>query len=177
VPFESPKTIKEIPMKLRDVSLVAAFALLVLAFFILVMPRTVLSPSVRSASHHPENALFKHTGLPESSNRRSNELLTAYGNLPIRFEVNQGQTHGEVKFPSRGMDHELFLTATEAVVVVGAPPATRSLMPGDKSSHRQGSASVLRLRLLGSDPAAQVEREVKVNVGTSTRKRKMSASV
>jgi hypothetical protein len=32
-------------------------------------------------------------------------------------------------------------------------------MPGDKSSHQQGSASVLRLRLLGSDPAAQVTGE------------------
>src|SRR2546422_10756929 len=42
----------------------------------------------------------------------------AYGKLPLMFEVNRGQTDPQVKFLSRGPGYTLFLTPTEAVLVL-----------------------------------------------------------
>ena len=39
-----------------------------------------------------------------------------YGNLPLHFEPNQGQTDEQVKFLARGNGYGLFLTANEAVL-------------------------------------------------------------
>jgi Planctomycete extracellular len=38
------------------------------------------------------------------------ELLGAYGQLPLSFEANQGQTSAQVDFLSRGNGYALFLT-------------------------------------------------------------------
>jgi hypothetical protein len=46
------------------------------------------------------------------------ELNQAYGKLPLSFEGNQGQTDPQVKFLSRGNGYSLFLTPTEAVLVL-----------------------------------------------------------
>ena len=46
------------------------------------------------------------------------ELNQAYGKLPLSFEANQGQTDSRVKFLSRGNGYSLFLTPTEAVLVL-----------------------------------------------------------
>jgi Beta-propeller repeat len=46
-------------------------------------------------------------------------LLKTYGSLPLRFEVNSGQTDSRVKFLSRGGGYTLFLTSTEAVLALG----------------------------------------------------------
>src|ERR1700682_1923186 len=45
----------------------------------------------------------------------------AYGKLPLHFEVNRGQTHGDVRFLSRGPGYSLYLTAGEAVLVLARP--------------------------------------------------------
>jgi uncharacterized repeat protein (TIGR01451 family) len=63
-------------------------------------------------------------------------LRTNFAQLPLTFEPNQGQTDRDVKFLSRGRGYTLFLTGEEAVLAV----------PG----------SVLRMRLLGSNPAPQM---------------------
>ena len=46
------------------------------------------------------------------------ELSENYGKLPLQFEVNQGQADRRVKFLCRGNRHTLFLTATEAVLLL-----------------------------------------------------------
>jgi hypothetical protein len=45
-------------------------------------------------------------------------VIESYGNLPLHFEANQGQTDEQVKFLSRGKGYTLFLTPTEAVMVL-----------------------------------------------------------
>jgi len=42
--------------------------------------------------------------------------LPGYGNLPLAFELNQGQTSSDVKFLARRGGYALFLTATDAVL-------------------------------------------------------------
>jgi hypothetical protein len=65
--------------------------------------------------------------------------------LPLTFEINQGQTDDQVDFLSRGPGYNIFLTATEAVF---ASP---------KASITGGHRPVMRMQLVGSaaDPAVQ----------------------
>src|SRR5258706_5939425 len=42
--------------------------------------------------------------------------VPAFGKLPMHFELNRGQTDGQVKFLARGSGYTLFLTPGEAVL-------------------------------------------------------------
>jgi hypothetical protein len=61
--------------------------------------------------------------------------------LPLAFERNQGQTSSQVKFLAHGQGYTLFLTSGEAVLAL------------HKASAKSG---VLRMKLLGADPASDV---------------------
>src|SRR5438876_1115975 len=50
-------------------------------------------------------------------------LLNRLGNLPLRFEVNRGQTDPRVKFVSPNGARTLFLTSTGAVLKLNAAAA------------------------------------------------------
>src|SRR5512135_1342336 len=47
--------------------------------------------------------------------------LAAYGNQPLAFEPNQGQTDPQVKYMARGNGYTLFLTNQEAVISLQTP--------------------------------------------------------
>src|SRR5271157_2455001 len=44
--------------------------------------------------------------------------VNAYGQLPLSFQENQGQTAREVRYVSHGSGYELFLTPQEAVLAL-----------------------------------------------------------
>jgi hypothetical protein len=69
------------------------------------------------------------------------QLLQAYGNLPLSFEANQGQTAPQVNFLTRGHGYALFLTPAEAVLALS----------------QGGEENVVRMELVGGNPAAQAE--------------------
>ncbi len=80
-------------------------------------------------------------------------LQEAYGNLPLSFEANQGQTDRQVQFLSRGPGYTLFLAPSEAVLALkqaqreGEDPSliTRHASP-------RYEETVLRMRLLNANP-------------------------
>jgi len=72
--------------------------------------------------------------------------IKRYGPFPMRFEPNEGQTHLDVKFLSHRENYNLFLTATDAVLV---------LLPRIPKAHAK--AGVLRMKFLGSDIHASME--------------------
>jgi hypothetical protein len=82
--------------------------------------------------------------------------LSSYGNLPLSFESNTGQTDESVKFLSRGGGFSLFLTKDEAVIALGktssSGPAgkkrTAKALP-TSGKNTSSSASTLRMQLLG----------------------------
>src|SRR5579871_4992061 len=80
-------------------------------------------------------------------------LGLAYGQIPLSFEANQGQTDSQVNFLARGSGYALFLTPSEAVLGLQKPVA---------SSAVQGSTSVpqaedvLRMQLKGGNLAPPV---------------------
>jgi len=75
--------------------------------------------------------------------------LGIYGQLPLRFEANRGQTDPQIHFLSRSPGHRLFLTSTEAVLVMTAPASTTHDHPGTRE-HTPGT--VLRMTFLGATP-------------------------
>jgi hypothetical protein len=48
-------------------------------------------------------------------------VVEAYGRIPMQFEANRGQTDEQVKFLSRGGGYTMFLTRSEAVLVLAVP--------------------------------------------------------
>ncbi|HXP16906.1 MAG TPA: SBBP repeat-containing protein, partial [Terriglobales bacterium] len=70
-----------------------------------------------------------------------NKAQAAWGQLPLRFEPNQGQTDSQVRFLARGAGYGLFLTPDQAVLSLRSPDR---------------SASVVRMQLAGANPAARV---------------------
>ena len=71
--------------------------------------------------------------------------------VPLTFEVNRGQTAAQVKYLSRGLGRTLFLTPSEAVLVLQRDQQARR-DPGTPAQ-----PTVLRLRLVGANPAPRVE--------------------
>lgn len=73
--------------------------------------------------------------------------------LPLFFEPNQGQTDARVKFLARGVGYGLFLTSDEAVLSL-----QHSAVSSQQSAKnaQQPTSSVIRMRLVGSNPSATV---------------------
>jgi len=88
--------------------------------------------------------------------------LSLYGQLPLSFEANQGQTDGQVKFLARGQGYTLFLTAREAVFAFSPLAAHRQRPKGIGPQAGAGPATsdlariVVRMQLFGANPAPQV---------------------
>jgi len=81
---------------------------------------------------------FAVSAVPLSEETRT-RVIERYGELPLSFELNQGQWPSQVKFASRGAGYTLFLTSDEAVL---------HLLPAQSAG--RPSPAVIRSRLLGS---------------------------
>jgi hypothetical protein len=97
----------------------------------------------------------------------------AYGQIPLSFEANRGQTDESVNFLARGEGYTLFLKPTEAVFVLARQSNKRAQEEASRNAHlndahetlRAGRvdtpgtgssqpAAVLRMKLVGSDEGA-----------------------
>jgi hypothetical protein len=86
-------------------------------------------------------------------------VLAAYGQLPLSFEPNQGQSDPRVKFLARGSGYTLFLTATAAVLALQQTPTTNrqpAAVPRQSLAPHPQSLSTLRMQLVGANPQPQV---------------------
>ena len=87
------------------------------------------------------------------------QVVEAYGKLPLSFEANEGQADAQVKFFSRGSGYSLFLTQTEAVMVLKKPSARGAIKERFASpAHMEVRESepkraVLRMTLVGANAA------------------------
>jgi hypothetical protein len=94
---------------------------------------------------HSEDPKSVPTVLEPEAKAKIAERL---GKLPMSFELNKGQTAAPVKFISRGLGYQLFLTGNEAVLKLQKPHAP-------DSDVREGS--VLRLKMIGANTAPHAE--------------------
>src|SRR5437762_5623246 len=65
--------------------------------------------------------LLAGLAFPEAAAAQHARMGETYGQLPLQFEANQGQTHKDVRFLSRGSGYSLYLTAAEAVLLLAQP--------------------------------------------------------
>ena len=108
----------------------------------------------------------RHTGTTRASIApfvsTGMRFSTVYGRLPLQFEANRGQTDARVKFLARGPGYTIFLTATEAVMVLrqgktGGPRSMREPPPLTLSRPPTPErASVVRMRLVGANARSAV---------------------
>ena len=82
------------------------------------------------------------------------DVAAHYANLPMQFEVNQGQTDPRVRFTAHGSGYSLFLADTEAVLLLGKSAGTpHAPLSAKPSPERSG---VLRMQLAGARTDADV---------------------
>jgi len=152
-------------------------ALLLVLLSFLALPAaaaTTTGSAPQSVQHH---ALLPHPSLVKTD--RTARLRTQFAQLPLRFEVNNGQSSGAVRFLAQGSGYTLFLTATDAVLSLATAQGNRHPMPYTTTSAagrvvaarlslpnsmlsralqqpQQVIQSVLRLHLAGANPHPQV---------------------
>ena len=87
-------------------------------------------------------------------------ISESYGKLPLSFEANQGQSHQDVRFLSRGPGYSLYLTGSEAVLVLSRPnPEGKQdgrSTPGRRAVPAQTMPVTVRMGLVGAAPAPPV---------------------
>jgi hypothetical protein len=98
------------------------------------------------------------TNSRASSEQPAQATADAFGRLPLAFEANRGQTAARVKFLSRGVGFNLFLTPTEAVFALkGAVTARVVSIHMLRANPAPRIAGIKRLPgvshyLIGNDP-------------------------
>jgi hypothetical protein len=109
------------------------------------LPRSTVISHAAAPTHSESSAAS--TPPPTADRQARARVSKAYGRLPLRFEVNAGQTDRQVKFLSRGGSHSLFLTTAEAVLT----------LRNSKAKTYADRQSVVRIKLMGANPAPQIE--------------------
>jgi Beta-propeller repeat len=106
-------------------------------------------PSDRSYIAHTVNTgkYGFRTPLSGADQQTRARVSEAYGELPMRFEANAGQTDAQVKFISRGNGYNLFLTPTEAVLA----------LRNERVVSGADQRSVVRMKLIDANSAPHVE--------------------
>jgi hypothetical protein len=123
--------------------------------------RTTAGEAMSVNGHASPAALTSAAALPgttTASSAQAAQIRQHYGQLPLRFEANEGQTDAQVQFLAHGAGYSLFLTGTDAVMTLQVPATTprpdhlgtpAALPPAG------GSSAVLRMQVVGGNPAAQ----------------------
>ena len=135
----------------------------------------VLPGSATGGNFPSDRALLQPgTSASRAAGAAAMPRLQNFTRIPLSFEANQGQTDAQVQYLARGPGYTLFLTATEAVLALrsGGPAGDSSHSPVLPSSKRdraeathpapeeravRDGPAVLRMQLLGSNPAAEVQ--------------------
>src|SRR5215471_3407672 len=91
------------------------------------------------------------TQIPQPA---TSAAVKSFGQLPLFFEPNRGQTDAQARFVARGQGYSLFLTPTEAVLSLHSLPkedALHRVIQDENSISR-----VLRLQLLQANDATKI---------------------
>src|SRR5262245_44157917 len=133
----------------------------------LILLSLIAGFGVRGDERHFGSGAGSRAGVSDNSvdPAKRAQIIQAYGQLPLRFEANRGQTDARVKFISRNSGHTLFLTAKEAVLRLrigtlgsrieeGDPCSTESANPQSQNPNPQ--SAILKMRLVGANPRPRV---------------------
>src|SRR5262245_34540068 len=116
------------------------------------------APSVSAAAAPSAGEPRRRSDVPKGN------VLATYGHLPLQFEANLGQTESTVKFLARSPGYTVFLTPSEAVLVLPSlEPSEQThapVLPGldrrpprqrERKTSPERDTTVLRLGLVGAN--------------------------
>jgi len=92
------------------------------------------------------------------------QVEASFGNLPLAFEPNRGQTDSRVKFLSHAGHHTLWLTNDEAVLAVGRRSgANLSNQKGEEKplQANESAPAILRMRFIGANGNPRIKGEAR----------------
>jgi hypothetical protein len=106
-------------------------------------------------------------GSVNASTTSKQQIMTAFGELPLSFEANRGQTDSRVKFVSHSQGHTLFLTGTEMVLALSRHHSSPLARPAELASRLEMAETmegktataplVVRMKLVGANRTPQVK--------------------
>ncbi|MGD8509732.1 MAG: SBBP repeat-containing protein, partial [Syntrophobacterales bacterium] len=93
----------------------------------------------------------------------------SYWRLPLRFEANQGQTDSRVKFLSRGLGYNVFLTPGEAVFSLRSNKTFRveDNPERDSKTRKRTAATVFSIQLMGVNSSIKSRGLEKLTIKTN----------
>ena len=149
----------ETKSSLAKVASIVGTASVILALFLLINIQRG-EHSSRKTSASPITAAAPSTQL---STAQKKDWSHGYGQLPLAFEINQGQTAPVVRFIAHGEGYQLFLTSQDAVLTLRQPPPAGTkaakgslLLAGQRKRSGPLKTSALRIHLDGANPAAEI---------------------
>src|SRR2546426_1499681 len=140
-------------------------SMLTLALFVVTLASPIATTSATGASINDDvekaQASVEITSPParaESQATTRVRVRETYGKLPLYFEVNRGQSDSRVQFLARGPQQTLFLTSTEAVLVLMKrdPLAYEPAAHGKSEMRGPATGTVLRMAFTGANPTPRV---------------------
>lgn len=145
-------------------------ALLTLALLSAAIATPIIGDRVsRPRPLRAESALSLATVAPSNSSANEPVQRTSaaakYNRAPLGFEANHGQAIAAVKFITRGVGYELYLTSTQAVLSLEKKPSARANQKTEKDlrAHRNlqpaARRDVVRMTLMGARSEARVAGE------------------
>jgi hypothetical protein len=144
---------------ISDLRLLARLSLVLITFALLwftLRPAAATRKEVSATASKPHTRRTAQASISDQDrlSRRASEgraaqtsVLQRYGQLPLRFEANRGQTDTQVKFLARGQGFALFLTGNEAVL---------NLRPIQETSGRRLANIALRSRFDAAAPPSSL---------------------
>jgi hypothetical protein len=82
-------------------------------------PRSVATTASSADLSSRSAVLLDDSATSRTPQTTQPQLARAYGKVPLRFEINRGQTDSCVKFLSPGSGYSLLLTGNEALLALG----------------------------------------------------------
>jgi uncharacterized repeat protein (TIGR01451 family) len=129
--------------------------------------RSAKEPAPRAPHASQPRTRTASTPNPKTTSSADTEKASErYGQLPLSFQLNEGQTNKAVRYLARGSGYNLFLTSTEAVLALRRSSNSQASVinaPGiaaSRNASRSPSATttaVLRLQLKGANPTPRIE--------------------
>ena len=101
----------------------------------------------------PNNRTRSSATLSNDDREAKTQIAENYGRMPLSFEINDGQIDRQVKFFSRGAGYGLYLTSSEAVMVLSKRERGNSNHAEEK---QPSSNKVITMKLSGANPRSRV---------------------
>jgi hypothetical protein len=101
----------------------------------------------------PNNRTTSSATLSNDDREAKTQIAENYGRMPLSFEINDGQIDRQVKFFSRGAGYGLYLTSSEAVMVLSKRERGNSNHAEEK---QPSSNKVITMKLSGANPRSRV---------------------